>query len=184
MEVTHDNIEIIPFLLDAMIKSKRPINLVASPWSPPPWMKVPMADGNASMTGSSTPNGLKDDPRVKQAWARYLSKFITAYQNKGVPIWAITPQNEPEFPAPWEACSYNASYEKGFIRDYLGPVLRSEHPDLKILAFDHNKDHLKDWTKVMLVDDSFTNAVGTPPDYVNRSVVVADLIDGMAFHCE
>lgn len=28
-----------------------------------------------------------------------------------------------------------------FIRDYLGPVLREDHPDVKIMAFDHNRDH-------------------------------------------
>ena len=42
-----------------------------------------------------------------------------------VPIWAVTPQNEPEFAAPWEACVYNKSFSNHFIQNYLGPVLRS-----------------------------------------------------------
>jgi O-glycosyl hydrolase len=184
-DVTRDNIEIIPFILDAMMISKRSIQLVASPWSPPPWMKVPFSNGNVSMTGSASPNGLKDDPQTKLAWARYLSKFVSAYEMKGINIWAITPQNEPEFPAPWEACAYNVSFEKEFIRDYLGPVFRAEHPDLKILAFDHNKDHLQSWTQTLLVDGRDENVVGVPPPeewIVNNTSPLSAYIDGMAFH--
>lgn len=146
-EVVHDTKEIIPLILAANERSKRRIRLVASPWSPPAWMKTPV-NGKQSMLGSATPAGLLGDPRVHQAWAKYISRFVTAYRKKGVAIWAITPQNEPEFPAPWEACSFNASAELDFITNYLGPVLRSEHPELKLLAFDHNKDHLQQWAEV------------------------------------
>jgi glucosylceramidase len=99
-------------------------------------MKKPV-DGKASMTGSATPNGLLDDPRVHSAWALYISKFISAYFKKGVPIWAVTPQNEPEFPAPWEACSYNSTGESDFINDYLGPTLKATHPDVLILVLSY-----------------------------------------------
>ena len=58
-------------------------------------------------------------------------------------------QNEPEFAAPWEACQYNATSEAAFVRDYLGPTLKADHPDLSIMAFDHNKDHLEAWTAAM-----------------------------------
>lgn len=165
-DVTHDEENLLPFMRAAMARSKRPIRLLASPWSPPAWMKVPNAKGDQKMTGSAVPNGLRDDPQVKFAWARYLSMFISAYASKGVPIWAITPQNEPEFPAPWEACAYTASYENDFIQNYLGPVLREEHPELLILGFDHNKDHLESWAKTLFAPQ-------------NRMY-----IDGMAFHCK
>lgn len=164
-EVTHDMVEIIPFIQSAMEISSNPIRLIASPWSPPAWMKVPQ-EGNQSMTGSAVPNGLKQDSRIQLAWARYISRFITAYKRKNIPIWAVTPQNEPEFPAPWEACSFNSSAELAFISNFLGPVLRSDHPGLKILAFDHNKDHLRAWAEELYHGDS------------------NNFIDGMAFHCK
>lgn len=167
-EVTHDTQSMIPFILEAMAISKQPIRLVASPWSPPPWMKVPDSNGNVSMLGSASPNGLRNEFKVKLAWARYLSKFISAYRQKGINIWALTPQNEPEFPAPWEACAFNASFERDFISEFLGPVMRTEHPDVLILAFDHNKDHLKAWTEIILGNDSSS----------------AEYVDGMAFHCK
>lgn len=155
-----------------MKKSKQPINLLASPWSPPSWMKVPVKEGNittSKMTGSNTPNGLRSDPKIMSAWARYISLFIDAYENHGVPIWAVTPQNEPEFAAPWEACAYNASFESLFVEKYLGPILKSDHPEIKILAFDHNKDHLYSWAKTMLFPTSQSNQL-------------SQYVDGMAFH--
>lgn len=136
--VTHDTEQIIPFIKLAMEASPDPIKLLASPWSPPAWMKVPV-NGNQSMTGSSTPNGLRADPRVQQSWAKYISKFISSYETHGVPVWAITPQNEPEFAAPWEACAYNSSFESAFINSYLGPTVKGDHPLVLILAYDHNK---------------------------------------------
>lgn len=165
-EVTHDRSEMIPFIQEAMKLSPQQIKLVASPWSPPAWMKKPV-NGVQSMLGSAYPNGLLDDPKVKASWALYISKFIQAYADQDVPIWAITPQNEPEFPAPWEACAYNASSELEFINKFLGPIVKTNHPRMLILAFDHNKDHLKDWAQTIVSGDE-------GPDY--------GYVDGLAFH--
>lgn len=118
------------------------------------------------------------DPRVMSAWAHYISLFVSAYENHGVPIWAITPQNEPEFPAPWEACSYNASFESYFVEKFLGPVMKSEHPDIKILAFDHNKDHLYSWAQTML----FPSSSSTSSSSASQSNQLSQYVDGMAFH--
>jgi glucosylceramidase len=57
-------------------------------------------------------------------------------------------QNEPENSGPWEACVWNATSQTAFLRDHLGPVIRADHPDVKIIAYDHNKDHMLAWTKV------------------------------------
>jgi Glycosyl hydrolase family 30 TIM-barrel domain len=86
--------------------------MYASPWSPPGWMKNPTwqdepeATYAHQMAFSTVPSCLRDGTakksRYAKAWALYFSKFIEAYRNKGVPLWAVTVQNEPEFPAPWE----------------------------------------------------------------------------------
>eukprot|EP01034_Spumella_vulgaris_P023431 gene23431-29649_t len=169
-----DSMYVIPLLRRAIAASSRPLLLVASPWSPPAWMKV-QSGGRTDeddtmryfevMTGSAQPNGLKDDPRVKTAWASYITKFLEAYRDKGVSVWAVTPQNEPEFAAPWEACVYNASHEGDFIANYLGPILKGRLPKTKILGFDHNKDHLLQWAETLMGDPA-----------------VERYLDGMAFH--
>ena len=62
----------------------------------------------------------------------------------------MTVQNEPEFPAPWEACSYTPKAEADFVAYHLGPQLEKDHPDVQILMFDHNKDHVNTWAKTLL----------------------------------
>ena len=91
-EVTHDQAQILPFIRKAMSNSRFPMKILASPWSPPAWMKQGV---NKSMTGSAVPNGLTDTDDMKTTWAKYISKFLQAYENQGVKVWAVTPQNEP-----------------------------------------------------------------------------------------
>mmetsp|Transcript_4108 Transcript_4108/g.7528 ORF Transcript_4108/g.7528 Transcript_4108/m.7528 type:complete len:485 (-) Transcript_4108:1403-2857(-) len=193
--VQHDQKEIIPFLRAALGETDFPLRLLASPWSPPGWMKVPLSPQPAralsdegvtaegedtepmkpmTMTGSSIPNGLIASPEVMSAWALYISYFIDAYDTLGIPIWAVTPQNEPEFAAPWEACSYNASFERDFIDGYLGPQLQKAHPGIKILAFDHNKDHLENWTKAMMNEVRNVKQMESP-----TARVMSPYVDGM-----
>ncbi|KAF4657032.1 hypothetical protein FOL46_007590 [Perkinsus olseni] len=67
------------------------LTIIGSAWSPPSWMKL----GDHSMDGSPNPC-LKRDPRYHQVWAKYLVTWVDAYERLGVPIWAITQQNEPQ----------------------------------------------------------------------------------------
>lgn len=125
--------------------------MFASPWSPPSWMKSPSSEEDISaglehasgMTGSAQPSCLREgtgkNSKYAKAWASYISKFIAAYRDYGVPLKAITVQNEPEFPAPWEACSYTPETEADFVGYHLGPQLKIDHPDIRIFMFDHNK---------------------------------------------
>src|SRR2546430_2130767 len=63
------------------------LKIRATPWSPPAWMKT-----NDSLVGGR----LIDDVRVYHALAQYFVKLIKAYQRAGVPIDAVTIQNEPQ----------------------------------------------------------------------------------------
>merc|ERR1719296_708367 len=98
------------------------------------------------MDSSGSP-GLRDD--CKDVWALYFSKWISAYKAHGIPIWALTPQNEPENNARWEACVYSAEQEMSFIAQQLGPVLKRDRPEVKLLIFDHNKDHVHQWADTL-----------------------------------
>merc|ERR1719188_43885 len=127
---------LIPLIRKAMASVQdtgQRLQLLASPWSPPKWMKT-----NKKMNRSGRPC-LKKGNRYKRVWANYIAMWVTAYKNKGVDIWAITPQNEPEAMSAWESCLLTPSDEADFLGRYLGPRMRSRHPEVKILIFDHNK---------------------------------------------
>ena len=74
-----------------------------------------------------------------------------ADSNHGIDFYAVTVQNEPEFPAPWEACSYDPESQGEFIANHLGPTLAESHPNTKILIFDHNKDHIVNWARHLTI---------------------------------
>jgi glucosylceramidase len=160
--VEHDTKLLIPFIQRALEKNPK-LKMFLAPWSPPAWMKRGSEMYVPSMLGSVTPVGLRDD--MQAAWALYFSKFISAYKNYGINFWGLTPQNEPEFAAPWEACKYNASYEADFIGSYLGPVIKRDHPDVKIMVFDHNRDNVHHWA-----------------DTIFNHPEASKYVDGIAFH--
>jgi len=98
--------------------------------------------------------------------ADYFSKYIDAYKAHGLPIWGVTPQNEPEFgPSGYPCCLYTAQMEANFIKQALGPTLAKNHPEVNILGFDHNRDSIHNWAQVLYSD----------PD-------VAKYLWGIAFH--
>jgi len=95
---------------------------------------------------------LIQDPNIFSSWVLYYSKFLTAYHGQGIDFWGMTVQNEPEFAAPWEACVYHPEQERDFLKNYLGPVIARDHPDVNIMIYDHNKDHVVTWAQTILSD--------------------------------
>ncbi|KAF1317860.1 Family 30 glycoside hydrolase, partial [Globisporangium splendens] len=174
--VDHDTKLIIPFIQRALEKNPK-LKMFLAPWSPPAWMKRGSEEYMPSMLGSVTPVGLRDDARG--AWALYFSKFISAYKNHGISFWGLTPQNEPQFAAPWEACGYDASYQAEFIGNYLGPVIKRDHPDVKIMVFDHNRGNVQQWARTVLSHPEASKYVdGTAFHWYDNERVV----DGVKFH--
>ena len=150
--VSHEKKWRIPFIR-AAIESRSnwttaPFKFVASPWSPPKWMKT---NDFPYCPTSCFDCQLKAEYR--DTYAMYMSKFITAFDELGVPTWAVTVQNEPEAcPLLYAGMHFNPETERDFVRDHLGPRLANDHPAVKILAYDHNKDHVAKWAKVIYAD--------------------------------
>lgn len=129
----------------------REMKMLASPWSPPAWMKNLAFNPRAGMDHSSAPC-LKAD--MQNVWARYISKWVSSYKAYGIPIWAVTVQNEPENNATWEACLLTAEEEAAFVGQHLGPVLQADHPEVEVFGFDHNKDHVLVYGRTLLQDEA------------------------------
>ena len=77
---------------DAIKAAGGALTLFASPWSPPGWMKLPV-QGVRSMLRTAVPNGL--DPDAQRPYAKYFSRFISAYKARGIPSAPL------ERPDPW-----------------------------------------------------------------------------------
>lgn len=128
--IDHDRDYILPVL-----KMARAVNpdlfLLASPWSPPGWMKA-----NGSMLGGSMRK------RSFAPYARYFVKFLQAYAEAGVPVNAVSVQNEVDTDQDGRmpACLWGQEYEREFVAAHLGPQLAAHKLDTKIWILDHNYD--------------------------------------------
>ena len=137
-----DRAVVLPLIRQA--RSLQPsLLVVASPWSPPAWMKT-----GGTMLGASG-GVLRED--CYEVYARYLVKFVEGYGAEGVPVFALTPQNEPAYGPPlYPGMVWDADAEARFIRT-LGPILAEASPATRIWGWDHNYDR-PEYARRLLAD--------------------------------
>lgn len=122
---------LIPMIKN-ILHRKPSLKLLASPWSPPAFMK------NNKMLVL----GGKLFEKNYELYAEYLTRYILEYQKKGIAIQYMTIQNEPNATQVWESCLYSAEEEANFAEQYLYPKLIENGIQTKILGWDHNKERL------------------------------------------
>ncbi|WP_051259646.1 glycoside hydrolase family 30 protein [Epilithonimonas tenax] len=105
------------------------IKFMATPWSPPVWMK-----DNGSPIGGSL------QPQYYNAYAQYFVKYIQGMKAQGITIDAITPQNEPLHPGNNPSLLMTAPQQAAFIKNSLGPAFQVANITTKIVLYDHNCD--------------------------------------------
>jgi glucosylceramidase len=131
------------------------IKILGSPWTPPLWMK--------SNTDSKGGNLL---PQYYDAYARYFVKYVQGMQAQGIPIDAVTLQNEPLNPYNNPSLYMTGAQQATFIKNNVGPAFRAAGLSTKIIAYDHNPD----------TDGiNFVNAV-------LGDAAASPFVDGAAFH--
>ncbi|AHX15215.1 glycosyl hydrolase [Dyella jiangningensis] len=129
--------------------------IVASSWTAPAWMKT-----------SQNVIGGELLEQYEETYASYLVKYLDAYRNYGIPIYALTMQNEPSFvPITYPGMEMSASTRARVIGQYLGPKLARRKQKTRILEWDHNWSQPEQPLSVL-----------SDPD-------AAKYIDGVAWHC-
>ena len=168
--IAHDRAQILPLLRRAKALDPQ-LTVVATPWSPPAWMKT---------TDDLVGGRLIDSPRIYATYAQYFVKFIEGYRAAGVPVDYVTLQNEPQnrHPLGYPGMDLPAWQEIKLI-DAVGPALRRAGLHTKILAYDHN------WATHP--DDIAATPPGQDPetDYPYRILAsdAARWVAGTAYHC-
>lgn len=121
--------DVLPVIKAALVINPD-LKVMASPWSAPGWMK----SSDSLIQGSLL-------PEAYSAYADYFRRYVEAYATEGVPIYALTIQNEPHFePTDYPGMRVNPQSRAAFIGTYLGSLLARTHPDVRILDWDHNWD--------------------------------------------
>lgn len=154
--IAHDRAYIIPTVRQALSLDSG-IEIMATPWTPPPWMKANQAFDNTAALGTLLP------------WdyaplADYFVKFLEAYEAAGIRITVVTPQNEPQGQSLFPGMNLPWWTQAMWITRYLQPALRAARLHTEIYAADVG------WS-----------AAGYQ-DALVRSAARRD-IDGVAWHC-
>ncbi|MCL6459942.1 MAG: glycosyl hydrolase [Gorillibacterium sp.] len=152
--IEHDRASIIPLLKETLQMNPN-VKIMALPWSPPGWMKT-----SGTMIGGT----LREE--CYAVYADYFVKFIQAYEAEGIPIYAVTPQNEPGYsPTQYPGMIMTAEEQISFIRGHLGPAFHDNGITALIICYDHNWDII-DYSRKVLGDAE-----------------TARYVSGSAWHC-
>ncbi|NMN39418.1 glycoside hydrolase family 30 protein [Pedobacter sp. SG918] len=123
-----DKMDVIPVMKEILAINPK-LKIMGSPWSPPLWMKTTY-DARGGM--------LK--PEYYDAYSRYFVRYVQEMQREGIPIDAITVQNEPLHPGNNPSLFMAAPDQALFVKKFLGPAFAKANIKTKIIVYDHNAD--------------------------------------------
>lgn len=133
----------IPFIKEAL-KYNGDMELLASPWSPPGFMK----------TNNEMNHGGKLKEEYYDAWAEIFVKYLKAYEKEGIVIKRVTIQNEPNAVQTWDSCQFTGEEERRFACEHLkGKLEAAGLSDVKISCWDHNKDLIVERCEEIFTDE-------------------------------
>lgn len=157
--------DVIPVTLQAL-EVNPGLKIMASPWSAPAWMK----DSGSLVTGTLL-------PEYSDAFARYLVAFVEAYAGEGIPVFALTVQNEPDHePDDYPGMRLNAPARARFIADHLGPLRDERQPHLQIFDWDHNWDRPEEPLAVLADPGAAKHVSAVAWHCYNGNVAVQSLV--------
>lgn len=146
----------LPYVLPALRDARRlapSLRLIANPWSAPAWMKSNGAMSNPNNTGRLRPDAFGP-------FAQYFVRFLQAYAAAGVPIDALTPENEPSNSALYPGMNFPFADEQRFLSGFLLPALRAAGVAPKVYGFDWGWDRIAWGVERLISDPGLAPALG------------------------
>lgn len=142
-----DELYLIP-LLKEVYKINPNLQILASPWTCPLWMKRMSATDNSDFVYSGDPgrsswSGGSLKPSCYDDYAKYFVMWIQAMQKEGFNIYGITVQNEPYNAYNTASVYMTWQEQRDFIKSALGPAFAEAGLATKIICYDHNYDGFK-----------------------------------------
>jgi glucosylceramidase len=121
--------DVLPVMQQVLAINPR-LQIMASPWSAPGWMKT----SDSLIKGSLRPDRY-------DVYARYLLRYVDAYAEQGVPIFALTLQNEPHHePDDYPGMRLDPPARGELIGRHLGPMIARRGMTPQLIEWDHNWD--------------------------------------------
>ena len=136
-DATRDMKYVVPVLQEIMAINPG-IRILASPWTAPAWMKTSnRLEGSGRLRlGEYCGNGYRNKDKIDYVYAQYFVRFIRAYRDLGIPIAAVTMQNEPSNNPSWPMTVWTPEELTRWGVDYLRPALDHSFPEVEIFFGD------------------------------------------------
>lgn len=132
-----ENKYVIPVLKEILAINPS-IKILASPWTAPRWMKV---NNLTDLQPYNSWTGGQLNPAYYQDYATYFVKWIQAFKQNGIDIYAMTVQNEPLNRGNSASMFMGWEEQRDFIKTALGPQMKAAGLNTKVYAFDHNYNY-------------------------------------------
>lgn len=160
---------VIPILKE-ILAINPDLKIMAAPWTCPKWMKVKSLSnpvGYDSWTAGSL------NPAYYEDYAQYFVRFVQAFAAEEIPIYAVTPQNEPLNKGNCASLYMPWAEEAAFVNK-LAPAFAHAGITTKIYCFDHNYNY-----------DNISDQQDYPINFYNaldKEMDGLDLVVGSAWH--
>jgi glucosylceramidase len=151
-ELGQDKKDIIPVMKEILAQNPD-IKIMASPWSAPAWMKEVYNVRGGHLR-----------KECYGVYALYFVKYIQEMKKEGIPIDAITIQNEPLNSRNTPSMPWVREEQEEFLSLHLIPALNKVGLHTKLILFDHNLDRI-DYPLALL-----------------QNPVISEYADGSGFH--
>jgi glucosylceramidase len=130
--IDQDKKYLIPYIKAAQAV-KSDIRFWASPWTPPTWMKATPYLSPGNPVNAFDGGTMKSDDATLKAYAQYLVKWVQAFQDQGIKVEIVSPQNEPNYQQNYPSCHWDTATFVTFVGKYFGPAITSANLSLKVM---------------------------------------------------
>lgn len=161
-----DKRDLFPILKEILAINPN-LKILASPWTPPRWMKV---NNLVELKPFNSWTSGQLNPAYYQDYATYFVRFIQEMKKEGFTINSITIQNEPLNRGNSASLYMSWQEQAEFVKTALGPKFAEAGLTTKIVVFDHNFNY-----------DNIQDQISYPLK-MYADPEVAKYIDGAAYH--
>ena len=165
--LTNEETDYVIPVLKEILRYNPEIKIMASPWTAPKWMKIKTL--NERKPYDSWTSGHLN-PEYYQDYATYFALWIKEFNNEGIKIYSMTPQNEPLNRGNSASMFMGWKEQRDFVKTALGPKFETEGIDTKIYVFDHNYNY-----------DDMRDQIGYPTN-IYADEEASRYIAGAAYH--
>jgi glucosylceramidase len=155
--IDRDRDNLVPYIKAAM-EYNPDLKVWGSPWCPPSWMKhnkhyactpAEVNDLSESGAGKEGETQFIMEENYLSAYALYFRKFVEAYKEEGINLYAVHVQNEPNSCQNFPSCVWTSGDQAEFIGEYLGPEFKENNTDAEIWYGTYERPHIENIDTIM-----------------------------------